>query len=115
MLSLSLLDLAQELAKLGPTSYFGERALLKNEPRAATVRAASGAPRLQVHVASALLSCLTLTHQHASHRHTRPTADVRLLALSQGDFTRILGPLHELLEKQATAYDTPTVKINKAS
>lgn len=42
------------------------------------------------------------------------TADVRLLALSQGDFTRILGPLHELLERQATAYDTPTVKINKA-
>lgn len=34
--------LAQELARLGPTAYFGERALLKNEPRAATVKAATG-------------------------------------------------------------------------
>ncbi len=34
---------AQELARLGPTAYFGERALLKNEPRAATVQAATGA------------------------------------------------------------------------
>ena len=32
----------QELARLGPTAYFGERALLKNEPRAATVQAATG-------------------------------------------------------------------------
>lgn len=32
----------QELARLGPTAYFGERALLMGEPRAATVKAVTG-------------------------------------------------------------------------
>eukprot|EP00887_Chlorella_sp_A99_P000268 scaffold13.g268.t1 len=73
----------QELATLGPTACFGERALLLNEPRAATV-VASG--------------------------------PVSLLALDRGAFTRLLGPLQALLERQATSYDVVQAvpKIRKA-
>ena len=42
-------------------------------------------------------------------------ADVRLLALGRDDFTSLLGPLQELLESQAVAYDTPTSKISKVA
>ena len=36
-----------------------------------------------------------------------------LLALGRDDFTRLLGPLQKLLERQAATYDTPTAKITK--
>jgi len=41
-------DENKELNRLGPACYFGERALLRNEPRAATVRAATNATLLRL-------------------------------------------------------------------
>ena len=41
-------DENKEVNRLGPASYFGERALLRNEPRAATVRAATEATLLRL-------------------------------------------------------------------
>ena len=41
-------DENKEVNRLGPASYFGERALLRNEPRAATVRAVQDATLLRL-------------------------------------------------------------------
>lgn len=41
-------DENKEVNRLGPASYFGERALLRNEPRAATVRAVSDSTLLRL-------------------------------------------------------------------
>ena len=41
-------DENKEVNRLGPASYFGERALLRNEPRAATVRAATNSSLLRL-------------------------------------------------------------------
>lgn len=60
----------------------------------------------------ALLRCTSQAHSpKAATFHA--SADVRLLALGRDDFTSLLGPLQELLESQAVAYDTPTSKISK--
>lgn len=75
-------DQNQELTRMGPASYFGERALLRNEPRAATVRAAT---------------------------------DSVLLSLGRAEFESLLGPLQQVLQEQAAAYDSTvsTAKITK--
>ncbi|CAE7750032.1 PKAR [Symbiodinium pilosum] len=63
---------AKEVLKLGPGDYFGELALLKGEPRAASV--------------IALTECKCYT-------------------LSRRTFNRLLGPLEEILRRNATKYD----------
>ncbi|CAE7213983.1 PKAR [Symbiodinium natans] len=62
----------KEVLKLGPGDYFGELALLKGEPRAASV--------------VALTECKCYT-------------------LSRRTFNRLLGPLEEILRRNATKYD----------
>jgi len=61
------------LTKLGPTCYFGELSLLRNDKRAASVRALT---------------------------------DVTVLSLGREEFDSLLGPLVELLQTQATSYDS---------
>lgn len=63
------------MTKLGPTCYFGELALLKNEKRAATVTALT---------------------------------DVTVLSLDRKAFDELLGPLQEILTKQASSYNQST-------
>merc|ERR1712032_197152 len=62
---------AQEVMSYKPGDYFGELALLMNEPRAASVIA---------------------------------TADCRLLTLSRKTFKLLLGPLEDMLMRNAKAY-----------
>merc|ERR1712203_39689 len=52
--------------------YFGELALMRNEPRAATVYAA--------------------------------TPEVRLLSIDSSTFKRLMGPVEEILQRQAAQY-----------
>eukprot|EP00803_Ostreobium_quekettii_P000241 evm.model.scf_1252.3 EVM.evm.TU.scf_1252.3 scf_1252:22586-28170(-) len=63
------------LVKLGPTSYFGELALLRNDRRAASV------------------VCLT---------------NVTVLSLNRAGFDELLGPLQQIMQSQASAYDAVT-------
>lgn len=56
-----------------PSDYFGERALVRNEPRAANVIAKT---------------------------------DVRVLTLDRASFTRILGPLDQILQERIAQYQT---------
>eukprot|EP00210_Caulerpa_lentillifera_P000821 g794.t2 len=69
---------SKPLTKLGPTCYFGELALLKNEKRAATVTALT---------------------------------EVTVLSLDRGAFDELLGPLQEILQKQASAYEASSGEI----
>lgn len=62
----------QEVLKYGPGDYFGELALLNNEPRAATVTA---------------------------------TEECRCYGLSRKTFTSLLGPLEEILQRNAKQYE----------
>jgi len=61
--------------------FFGERALLKNEPRAATI------------------TCVT---------------DVTLMLLSRHDFKVILGPLEDIMSRQAQVYDKAVTRLSKS-
>lgn len=63
------------MAKLGPTSYFGELSLLRNDRRAATVKGLT---------------------------------DVSVLSLHRDGFDQLLGPLQQIMQKQAAAYDAVT-------
>ena len=57
-MSLSAHCVAQEVSRLGPTMYFGELALLRNEPRAASVKVPPGTrPPLLKLAAAELISC----------------------------------------------------------
>lgn len=68
-------DSPTPITKLGPTCYFGELALLRNDKRAATVK------------------CLT---------------DVTVLSLNRAGFDELLGPLQQIMQNQAAAYDAVT-------
>lgn len=68
-------DNPKPLVKLGPTCYFGELSLLRNECRAATVKGLT---------------------------------DVTVLSLHRDGFDKLLGPLQQIMQKQAAAYDAVT-------
>ncbi|GMH33824.1 hypothetical protein BSKO_01658 [Bryopsis sp. KO-2023] len=65
-------DNPKPLTKLGPTCYFGELSLLRNDRRAATVKGLT---------------------------------DVTVLSLNRDGFDQLLGPLQQIMQKQASAYD----------
>jgi cAMP-dependent protein kinase regulator len=65
-------DQAETVYEYKPGEYFGELALLKNEPRAANVIA---------------------------------TSDLGLLALDREAFTRVLGPLNDILKRNTKKYE----------
>ena len=61
--------------RLGPGSFFGERALIKDEPRAATITA---------------------------------VVDSVCLAMDRSAFLRLLGPINDILSRQADLYERYT-------
>lgn len=68
---------AEEVMKYGPGQYFGELALIKNEPRAANVKAES---------------------------------DLKCLALDRHSFKRLLGPVEDILRRNAKTYEEIVAK-----
>lgn len=71
---------AQEVLRYGPGDYFGELALIRNEPRAANVQASS---------------------------------DLKCLALDRHSFKRLLGPLEDILRRNAKHYEEIVAKAQK--
>lgn len=72
---------SKPLTKLGPTCYFGELALLKNDKRAASVTALT---------------------------------EVTVLSLGREAFDELLGPLQEILQKQASVYAASSDEVPAA-
>jgi len=66
--------------KLGSGGFFGERALLTNEPRAATIKCFS--------------------------------ANVECMTLSREDFTALLGPLQDIMNRNLEEYEKPVEERN---
>jgi CRP-like cAMP-binding protein len=88
----------------GPNDYFGERALLTDDVRAADV------------IAKTNVECLTLSRE-VSHRCLFVTApasapsdsDVCVCVLQQ--FTRLLGPLHDVLARTVLRHTLPQLPV----